>query len=187
MELNKALFLDRDGVVNIEKNYVYKIDDFEFIDGIFDLVRIFHERKYLIFIITNQAGIARGYYTEKDYHILNEWVISKFKEKGIIISKAYYCPFHPEHGIGEYKKDSYDRKPNPGMILKAKDEFNVDISGSWLIGDKESDIQAGINAGIGKNILLCNNPALTDMNIKDKTLVFGTLDHIQRYINRNLP
>jgi D-glycero-D-manno-heptose 1,7-bisphosphate phosphatase len=153
---NKALFLDRDGVINVDKNYVYRVEDFEFIDGIFDVLRFFQERGYLLIIITNQAGIGRGYYTEEDFHRLNTWMLGVFKDKGIIINKVYYCPYHKEHGIGQYKRDSYDRKPNPGMILKAVKDFNIDLSKSILIGDKESDIEAGINAGIPKNILINN-------------------------------
>lgn len=150
----KAVFLDRDGVINVEKNYVHKIEDFEFMDGIFNLLRFFQEKGYLLIIITNQAGIGRGYYTEKQFHILNDWMLQQFENENIQITKVYYCPYHPEHGLGDYKRDSFDRKPNPGMILKAAKEFNVDLRQSILIGDKQSDIQAGVSAGIEKNILL---------------------------------
>lgn len=146
--MNKALFLDRDGVINVEKNYVYKIEDFEFIEGIFELVRSYQEKGFLIIVITNQSGIGRGYYTEEDFHKLNNWMIEQFKQKGIIITEVYYCPYHPTHGKGEYLKDSFDRKPNPGMILKAQEKYDIDLSQSVLIGDKESDIEAGRNAGI---------------------------------------
>lgn len=152
--MNKALFLDRDGVINIEKHYLYKIEDFEFVEGIFEVLKHFQDNRYLLIIITNQAGIGRGYYTEKDFNTLNNWMLEELKKRDILITKVYYCPYHPEHGVGQYKKDSFDRKPNPGMILKAKKEFNIDLSKSILIGDKESDIEAGINAGINKNIFL---------------------------------
>lgn len=145
---NKALFLDRDGVINIDKNYVHKIEDFEFIDGIFDLVKKYQDEGFLIIVITNQAGIGRGYYKEKDFHILNDWMVKQFKLQGIEITEVYYCPYHPTHGIGEYLKDSFDRKPNPGMIFKARDKYDIDLSKSVLIGDKESDILSGKNAGI---------------------------------------
>lgn len=151
--MNKALFLDRDGVINVEKNYVYKIEDFEFIDGIFELVRSYQEQGYLIFVITNQAGIGRGYYTEDDFLNLTDWMLERFEEQGIKITEVYYCPYHPTHGIGEYLKDSIDRKPNPGMILKAKEKYDIDLGNSVLIGDKESDIEAGKAAGILKLIL----------------------------------
>lgn len=152
--MNKALFLDRDGVINVEKNYVYKIEDFEFIDGIFELVKSYQENGFLIIVITNQAGIGRGYYTEEDFHKLNNWMIEQFKQRGIKITEVYYCPYHPTHGIGEYLKDSFDRKPNPGMILKAQDKYKIDLSQSVLIGDKESDIEAGERVGVNKLILV---------------------------------
>lgn len=159
---NKALFLDRDGVINAEKNYVYKIKDFEFIDGVFEVLLHFQTIGYLLIVITNQAGIARGYYNERDFHLLITWMLKQFKMHGIFISKVYYCPYHPKYGVGGYKKDAFCRKPNPGMILEAKKDFKIDLSKSILVGDKESDIDAGINAGIKTNILIesCNKADL---------------------------
>lgn len=154
--MNKALFLDRDGVINVEKNYVFKIEDFEFIEGIFELIKTFQDKGYLIIVITNQAGIGRGYYTEEDFHKLNDWMIEQFKQRGITITGVYYCPYHPTHGIGEYLKDSYDRKPNPGMILKASERYSIDLKQSVLIGDKDTDIKAGQAAGIPKNLKINN-------------------------------
>ena len=151
---HKALFLDRDGVINVEKNYVHRIEDFDFMDGIFDLAATAQKEQYLLVIITNQAGIARGYYTEEDFQKLNQWMLEQFKQKGIIIQGVYFCPFHPVHGKGKYKVDSEFRKPGPGMILQAQKELDIDLSRSLLLGDKESDIEAGLRAGIGKTILL---------------------------------
>ena len=149
LPINKALFLDRDGTLNVEKNYVYKIKDFEFIDGIIELIRKYQANGFLIFIITNQAGIARGFYSEDDYRILTEWMINELKSYGIEIAKVYHCPHHPDV-TGECEC----RKPKPGMILKAINEFNINPSESVLIGDKKSDILAGENAGIGKNLFI---------------------------------
>jgi D-glycero-D-manno-heptose 1,7-bisphosphate phosphatase len=154
MKMNKAVFLDRDGIINIDTHYLHKIEDFKWTDGIFELLKKFQDENYFLIVITNQAGIARGYFTEKDFHILNDWMIEKFADEGINIKKVFYCPFHPDGTIEEYKKESFDRKPNPGMILKATEEFDIDLSKSILIGDKESDIEAGIKAGIGENILI---------------------------------
>jgi len=150
-----ALFLDRDGVINVDRGYVHKKEDFEFIEGIFDLCKAAKKWGYLLFVITNQAGIARGYYSEEDFLELTNWMCAVFEEKGIKIDKVYYCPYHPEHGIGRYKVDSFYRKPGPGMILEAAREFGVDLAKSVLIGDKESDIQAGLAAGVGCNLLYC--------------------------------
>lgn len=148
----KVLFLDRDGIVNEEYNYVYKIDDFQFCDGIFELCKHYQENDYLIVIITNQAGIARGYYTEKDFNILTEWMIEEFSKNDIIISKVYFCPHHPE-----FTGNCMCRKPNPGMILEAQKEFNINFNESVLIGDKESDVEAGKNAGIERTIFIGTN------------------------------
>lgn len=146
--MNKALFLDRDGVVNVEINYLYKIKDFEFIDGIFELCRHYQNLGYVIFIVTNQSGIARGYYSESDFLFLTSWMIKEFAKHGIEIKKVYFCPHHPDISIA-----CNCRKPEPGMILNAKREFDVDLNNSILVGDKESDIEAAIAAGISMTYL----------------------------------
>ncbi len=148
---NKALFIDRDGVINIEKGYVYKISDFQLVDGIYDVLNYF-KNDYLIFIITNQSGIARKYYTVKDLEILNEWIINLFKNKNILIKKIYYCPHHPDFDV-----DCECRKPKTGMIRKASKEYNLDLEKSILIGNSETDIMAGINSGIKINIKTVTN------------------------------
>ncbi|MDR1800452.1 MAG: HAD family hydrolase [Lachnospiraceae bacterium] len=146
--MNKALFLDRDGVINIDYGHVYKPQDFHFTEGVFDYCKSALEKGYIIIVITNQAGIAKGHYTEEDFQKLTDWMLKRFEEKGVHITKVYYCPYHTQAIIPEYKKDSFDRKPNPGMILKARDEYNIDLSASILVGDKESDIEAGRAAGV---------------------------------------
>lgn len=151
--MNPALFLDRDGVINEDYGYVFKSKDFKFIDGIFDLCRYAKQNNFLICVVTNQAGIGRGFYTEEDFWHLTNWMCEVFKVEGIFIDKVYFCPTHLTHGIGKYKVDSIDRKPAPGMIIQAIKELNIDQSRSVLIGDKESDIQAGIAAGIAYNLL----------------------------------
>ena len=157
MKKNKALFLDRDGVININYGYVHNIEEFNFIKGIFNLVRKAKQKDYLIIIVTNQAGIGRGYYTEGNFLRLMEWVKNQFKLKNGAIDAVYYCPFHPVHGKGKYKKNSNLRKPNPGMILKAQSEHNINLSKSILIGDQITDIDAGKSAGVGLNILFKND------------------------------
>ena len=155
----KSLFLDRDGVINLDNSYVCTQEDFCFIDGIIETLMYFQGKGYLLIIITNQSGIGRGYYTETEFNELTEWMIQQFADFGVHITKVYFSPYHPKHGLGKYKKDSLCRKPNPGMILAAQQEFDIDLEQSMLIGDRESDIEAGINAGIKTNILLrsgCN-------------------------------
>jgi D,D-heptose 1,7-bisphosphate phosphatase len=155
MNRRPALFLDRDGVINIDHAYVSKPENFEFVDGIFDLCRTAKELGYFIFVVTNQAGIGRGYYTEQDFWNLTDWMAKEFEMHGAGIDKVYFCPSHPEHGIGKYKVDSPNRKPKPGMILQAVKEFEIDLARSVVVGDKGSDIQAGVTAGVGCNLLYC--------------------------------
>ncbi|MEA3330240.1 MAG: D-glycero-beta-D-manno-heptose 1,7-bisphosphate 7-phosphatase [Campylobacterota bacterium] len=146
--MKKALFLDRDGVVNIEKDYLYKIKDFEFIDGIFELCKYYQNIGYDIFIVTNQSGIARGYYSEDDFSILNSWMRNEFLKNSIEIKKVYYCPHHPD-----ISGECSCRKPHAGMLLEAKKDFNIDLENSILVGDKERDIEAGLNAGLKETYL----------------------------------
>jgi D-glycero-D-manno-heptose 1,7-bisphosphate phosphatase len=140
----KALFLDRDGTINAEKNYVYKIEDFEFRDGIFELTKEYSDRGYYIFVVTNQSGIARGLYSEPDFELLTDWMTGQFEVRGIPITKVYHCPHHPD--ITGW---CACRKPEPGMILTAIREFGLDPEACVLIGDKPWDVNAGLNAGIG--------------------------------------
>lgn len=150
--LRKCLFLDRDGVINVDKNYVYKIEDFEFIDGIFAFAKAALLKNYLICVITNQSGIGRGYYTVEDFELLTTWMCQEFCAEGIPITKVYFSPYHPVHGIGPYKREHSSRKPNPGMILQAAHEYGIDLNKSVLIGDKVTDLEAGHNSGIKTNI-----------------------------------
>lgn len=147
--MNKALFIDRDGVINIDRVHVFRIDQFEFSDGIFDLCRRYYENGYLILIITNQAGIAKGLYNENDFRLLMEWVSSEFENNGIKIDGIYHCPHHPR-----FTGACSCRKPEPGMILQATGEYNLDLKECVLIGDKESDIEAGRRAGIPEENML---------------------------------
>jgi len=139
----KALFLDRDGVINVEKDYLYKIEYFEFIEGIFELCKYYQQLGFIIVIVTNQSGIARGYYTQSDFEVLTSWMIDEFLKQDIIISKVYRCPHHPK-----ISGECSCRKPKPGMLLQASRDLNIDLSKSVIIGDKERDIEAGIVAGL---------------------------------------
>ena len=148
-----ALFLDRDGVINVDRHYVCTREQFEFVDGIFDLCGGATRLGYLLIVVTNQAGIGRGLFTEEDFRQLTDWMRGVFRERGAPLTAVYHCPYHPEHGVGEYRKNSDRRKPQPGMILQAAAEFDVDLEQSTLVGDKETDVRAGIAAGVGCNLL----------------------------------
>ena len=146
--MQKVLFLDRDGVINVEKDYLYKIEDFEFIDGIIDLCHYYEQNGYMIIVVTNQSGIAREYYTEADFSELTHWMINEFENNAVHISKVYHCPHHPS-----ISGKCSCRKPNPGMLHQAAEEFDIDFSKSIIVGDKERDIEAGINAGVLQSYL----------------------------------
>ncbi len=145
---NPALFLDRDGVINVEKNYLYRIEDFEFIDGIFELCRYFQAKGYKVVVVTNQSGICRGYYSEEDFTKLTKWMEREFAKEGVRIAKTYHCPHHPD-----FTGSCACRKPEPGMFLKAKEEFDIDMENSVMIGDKPSDLEAAKRAGIKRGYL----------------------------------
>lgn len=142
---NKALFLDRDGTINIEKNYLFRIEDFEFREGIFDVANAYYDRGYLIFVVTNQSGIARGFYSEEDFHLLTNWMKIQFRQNGVEITKVYHCPHHPD-----FTGECICRKPEPGLILKAIQEYKLQPDECVLIGDSERDTEAGKRAGINQ-------------------------------------
>lgn len=147
---NKALFLDRDGVINHDYGYVGKIENFKFTDEIFNLCKKAQNEGYILIVITNQSGIAKAKYNEEDFFELTKWMENQFLKQKIKITKTYYCPFHKDAIIEKYRIDSFDRKPNPGMILKALADFNIDPDLSIFIGDNDCDEKASLNAKIGR-------------------------------------
>jgi len=151
---HKALFLDRDGVINIDHGYVGSRERFHFVDGIFDLVQVAQSFGYKTIVVTNQAGIARRYYTEADLDVLHSWMLSCFASRNLALDAIYYCPFHPTKGKGGYLHDSYDRKPKPGMLCKAISDHTINPSRSILIGDSPTDILAAQAADVSTSILL---------------------------------
>ncbi len=150
----RALFLDRDGVVNEEIGYLSRADQVRFVPGIFDLCRRAQAQGYFLVVVTNQAGIARGLYSEADFHALTQWMEAEFLREGVRLDRTYFCPHHPEHGVGAYRRDCPDRKPNPGMLLHAAREFQLDLTQSMFIGDRCTDMAAGEAAGVGTLLLL---------------------------------
>lgn len=157
-----AIFLDRDGTLNIDKGYVYRIEDWEWIPGAIDAIAALKKAGFLVIVITNQAGIARGYYNETDMTNLHNKINKELKEYGATIDEFYHCPHHPEFGAA-----CNCRKPMPGLIYEASHDFDIDLTRSWLIGDKASDIQAGCTADV-KSILV-----LTGYGNKECDLLAG--------------
>lgn len=137
--MNKAVFLDRDGTINVEKNYLHKIEDFEFLPDVLEGLKLLQDAGFLLIIVTNQSGIGRGYYSEKDFLILNNWMLKALDGKGIHISKVYYCPHLSDARIEKYRLECNCRKPKLGMYERAIRDFDVCVSDSWSIGDKIRD------------------------------------------------
>ena len=153
----KTIFLDRDGVINKEVNYLNKIDDFEFIDGIFDVCLYFQNLGYKIIIVTNQSGIYRGFFTEHDYQKVTQWMLNQFANEDINILDTFHCPHGPDSTCN-------CRKPKPGMFLNAKTKYNINMKNSWMIGDKEVDMIAANAAGIDNTILVRSGHRIDESN-----------------------
>ena len=160
----KTIFLDRDGVINKEISYLHKIEDFEFIDGVFEACQYLTNLNYKIIIITNQSGIARGLYSERDYQKLTIWLLTKFYEQNISILDIFHCPHAP-------RSQCNCRKPKPGMFIQAKKKYNIDMKNSWMIGDKEVDITASNSAGIEKTILVRSGHLINESNSKSMFII----------------
>jgi len=144
--LKRAVFVDRDGTINVEKDYLYRVDDFEFIPGAPQALRLLNEAGFLVVVVTNQSGVARGYYTEEDVDILHRHIAAELAKTGAQVDAWYYCPHHPS-GRGSYSLPCSCRKPLPGMLLEAAVDHNIDLAESVMIGDKLADVEAGIAAG----------------------------------------
>ena len=150
----RALFLDRDGVVNVEVGYLHRAEDVRFVEGIFSLCRTAIGLGYRLMVVTNQAGIARGYYSETDFERLMEWMRSALRVEGVELDAVYFCPFHPEHGVGEYRREHEDRKPGAGMLLRGAQEFGICLAESVMVGDRCSDVEAANAAGLRQAFLI---------------------------------
>lgn len=157
-QLKPAAFLDRDGVLNHDLDYVHRPADLVWIDGAKEAVRLLNETGFLVIVVTNQSGIGRGYYTEMDMHGLHGWMGRELAEIGAHIDAFYHCPYHPEASVAAYRADDHpDRKPNPGMLIRAMAEWPVDPARSFLIGDRESDLAAAQAAGVAGHLFQGGN------------------------------
>lgn len=141
--MEKAIFLDRDGTINTDKGHLYKIEDFQFIPGTANAIKIWNEMNYFVLVVTNQSGVARGLYTENDVCILHNYINDELKKLNAHIDNFYYCPHHPTEGKGIYLQDCDCRKPKSGMLERAIREFNIDTTQSYLFGDKATDLETG--------------------------------------------
>lgn len=172
MQKQKALFIDRDGIINMDHGYVYKIEDFKFTEGIFELLQFFSRQEYLLFIVTNQSGIGRGYYTLEAFKTLTDWMVKTLHENGIDIKEVQYCPHTPT-------ENCHCRKPNTGMIKNILTHYNIDLENSWMIGDKQSDIDLAHNAHIGSSI------AIGDKQLEHCDYSFSSIEACTEYLEEN--
>ncbi|WP_036003205.1 D-glycero-beta-D-manno-heptose 1,7-bisphosphate 7-phosphatase [Paraburkholderia caribensis] len=156
----RALFLDRDGVINVDVGYLHRKEDCVFLPGIFELVRRARRAGFDVFVVTNQAGVARGYYTEETFAGFTEWMLEQFADEGAPITQVYYCPHHPDAGTGGYRIACDCRKPQPGMLLRAAREHDVDLTESVMVGDSLTDMQAARAAGVAHRFLLGEAPQI---------------------------
>jgi D-glycero-D-manno-heptose 1,7-bisphosphate phosphatase len=147
------LFLDRDGVVNHEVGYLHRPEDVRWVDGIVPLCRTAMELEYKLVVVTNQSGIARGFYSMAQYEELTAWIRSELLRENVRLDAVYCCPYHPE-GLGEYRREHEDRKPGPGMLLRAVRELGVELAQSVMVGDRCSDVGAANAAGLRQAFLL---------------------------------
>lgn len=152
-----AVFLDRDGVLNIDKGYVYRKEDFIWIDGAKEAVKLLNDLNFYVFVVTNQSGVARGYYTEDDIQKLHQWMNEELSKIGASVNGFYYCPHLPEALIEKYRVSCDCRKPAPGLILQAMNDWPIDKEKSFMIGDNNKDIEAAKNAGIKGHLFTGNN------------------------------
>lgn len=138
--MKPAVFLDRDGTINVEKNYLYRIEDFEYIDGAVEALQKLHQAGFLLVVVTNQSGIARGYYSEEDFRTLNGWMRKDLQERGVPIASVYYCPHHPQAVVPKYRAVCDCRKPAAGLFQRAIRELDIDVDKSYAVGDKLRDL-----------------------------------------------
>ena len=161
--------MDRDGVINEEVGYLHKIKDFKFINGVMDSCNYFLSLGYQIIVVTNQSGIGRGLYKEEDFHILNQWMLDNFEQEGVRILDVFFCPHGPDDNC-------YCRKPKPGLFKDAKEKHDIDMNKSWMIGDKEADIEAANNAGISQTILVRSGHIIDEDATKSKYILDSIID-----------
>ncbi|MDG3087399.1 D-glycero-beta-D-manno-heptose 1,7-bisphosphate 7-phosphatase [Vibrio hannami] len=177
-----AVFLDRDGVINVDHGYVHDEHDFEFVEGVFEATKKLQEMGYLLVMVTNQAGIARGYYTEDRFLSLTQWMDWNFVDNGVDFDGFYYCPHHPTEGKGDYLQDCECRKPKPGMFISARDYLKIDMANSIMVGDKAEDMMAAEAAGVGTKILVRTGKPVTEKGEALATTVLDSIKEVPEFV-----
>nr|WP_193569152.1 D-glycero-beta-D-manno-heptose 1,7-bisphosphate 7-phosphatase [Serratia fonticola] len=181
-----AIFLDRDGTINIDHGYVHEIDDFQFIDGVIDACRELKSMGFALVLVTNQSGIARGKFSEEQFMRLTEWMDWSMADRDVDLDGIYFCPHHPEAVIEEYRQVCDCRKPQPGMLLQAQKELNIDLAASYMVGDKIEDMQAAAAAGVGTKVLVCTGKPVTEEGEKAADWVLNSLQELPAAIKKRV-
>ena len=170
-----AIFLDRDGTMNVDHGYVHEIDNFQFIDGAIEAMQELKKMGYALVMVTNQSGIARGMFSEDTFMQLTEWMDWSLADRDVDLDGIYFCPHHPEAVVEEYRQQCDCRKPAPGMLLSAQKELNIDMAASYMVGDKIDDMLAGKAAGVGKKVLVRSGKPVTEEGEKAADWVINSL------------
>lgn len=157
-----AVFLDRDGTINVDTGYLHEIDDFQFIENAIEAMQAIKQMGYALIIVTNQSGIARGMFTEDQFMHLTEWMDWSLADRGVDLDGIYYCPHHPEGTVEEFRQECNCRKPAPGMLLDAQKFLKIDMSNSYMVGDKLDDMLAGRAAEVGTTVLVRTGKPITE-------------------------
>ncbi|MDP9499922.1 D-glycero-beta-D-manno-heptose 1,7-bisphosphate 7-phosphatase [Bisgaard Taxon 45] len=179
--MKKAIFLDRDGTLNIDHGYVHEIDQFQFIEGSIEALQQLKDMGYLLVLVTNQSGIARGYFSEDQFLQLTEWMDWSLADRGVDLDGIYYCPHHTE-GKGDYAQECDCRKPKPGMLLQAIRELNIDPSASFMVGDKVEDLLAGKGAKIKHTVLVKTGKPITEEGVKQADYLLESIADLPNLI-----
>ncbi|HIF9366944.1 TPA: D-glycero-beta-D-manno-heptose 1,7-bisphosphate 7-phosphatase [Photobacterium damselae] len=176
-----AVFIDRDGVINVDHGYVHTTDDFEYVEGVFSACKKLKEMGYLLVLVTNQSGIARGMFTEDEFLSLTEWMDWNFVDNGVEFDGIYYCPHHPE-GQGDYRQECDCRKPKPGMLISARDYLKIDMTQSVMIGDKADDMTAAKAAEVGTKILVRTGKPVTEVGEQLADVVLDSVADVPAWL-----
>ncbi|WP_457913447.1 D-glycero-beta-D-manno-heptose 1,7-bisphosphate 7-phosphatase [Candidatus Gillettellia adelgis] len=181
-----AIFLDRDGTLNVDHGYVYDIDHFQFIDGVIEACRNLKEMGFALILVTNQSGIARGKFSKKQFIHLTAWMNKLLVSSNVNFDGIYFCPHHPKALITEYRQECYCRKPKPGMLLKALYQLNIDKMTSYMVGDKLEDMQVAIAAGIGTKVLVRTGKVLTEKGRQQADVILNSLADLPEVIRKRM-
>ncbi|TCI01604.1 D-glycero-beta-D-manno-heptose 1,7-bisphosphate 7-phosphatase [Corallincola luteus] len=179
-----TVFLDRDGVINVDHGYVHTVSEFEFIPGVLEAAAKLTAAGYRLVVVTNQSGIARGYYTEGQFQRLTEWMVEQFKEAGACIEHVYHCPHHPEGQVASFAVNCDCRKPAPGMFYQANKDLNIELSEAMMVGDKGDDMRAAQNAGLKLCFLVKSGKPVSTESVELADYVVESFAELPALLNK---